>query len=297
MSAPGESLRCAEAAQARGDVRAATAPPAERLLLVEQPGPWGRDAVRESPLPRDVGAALIERAASVAARVLLIRAIGRSPKRTPRRWALVDTRQGHECGWWGWWRDPGELLELPLDGSAGAASARATYLVCTHGRHDTCCAVRGRPVAAAFAAVRPDDTWECSHVGGDRFAANVVIAPYGLYYGHLPATAVPDLVRDTDAGRLDLAYLRGRTCFAGPVQAAQHHARVALGERRIDALPLLRTSPREEDTWRITLDHDGRAVEVVVRATLTASEGRLTCAAVRPGHVHGFELVSLTLEK
>ena len=44
-------------------------------------------------------------------------------------------------------------------------------LVCTHGVHDTCCAVRGRPVAAALARRWPEATWECSHVGGDRFAA------------------------------------------------------------------------------------------------------------------------------
>lgn len=32
--------------------------------------------------------------------------------------------------------------------------------------------------------------WECSHVGGDRFAANIVILPEGLHYSRLtPSTA------------------------------------------------------------------------------------------------------------
>ena len=64
-------------------------------------------------------------------------------------------------------------------------------LVCTHGVHDTCCALRGRPVAAALAARWPGQVWECSHVGGDRFAPNVVVLPDGFYYGNLdPETAV-----------------------------------------------------------------------------------------------------------
>ena len=64
-------------------------------------------------------------------------------------------------------------------------------LVCTHGVHDTCCAIRGRPVAAALAAEWPGQVWECSHVGGDRFAPNVVVLPDGFYYGNLdPESAV-----------------------------------------------------------------------------------------------------------
>ena len=51
--------------------------------------------------------------------------------------------------------------------------------VCTHGRHDACCAERGRPVAAALTASHPDETWEISHMGGDRFAANMVVLPGG----------------------------------------------------------------------------------------------------------------------
>ena len=29
------------------------------------------------------------------------------------------------------------------------------FAVCTHGRHDTCCAERGRPAAAALAGAHP----------------------------------------------------------------------------------------------------------------------------------------------
>ena len=53
-------------------------------------------------------------------------------------------------------------------------------LVCTNGRHDPCCATFGRPLARVLReGAQRDDVWECSHIGGDRFAANIVILPEG----------------------------------------------------------------------------------------------------------------------
>ena len=101
---------------------------------------------------------------------------------------MVSSRPGREVSWWGDFEADDELLTLPLDGSAGTPSYDPFFLVCTHGRHDTCCAVEGRPVAAALESARPGAVWECSHVGGDRFAANVVAMPHGIYYGQVEMT-------------------------------------------------------------------------------------------------------------
>ena len=99
--------------------------------------------------------------------------------------------------------DPLELLALDLaavsrgrapDRCSGRASWEQVegplYGVCTHGRHDACCAERGRPVCAALSELRPEQTWEVSHIGGDRFAANLVVLPEGLYYGHVEPESV-----------------------------------------------------------------------------------------------------------
>ena len=43
-------MRCADAADAAGDAREGTAPPAERWFLLEHPGPWGRVAFAQSGL-------------------------------------------------------------------------------------------------------------------------------------------------------------------------------------------------------------------------------------------------------
>src|SRR3712207_7435783 len=84
-------------------------------------------------------------------------------------------------------RPPGSAL-FPyrrLFGS-GRPAERPVYRVCAHGGHEACCALRGRPLARALPADDPDDVWECSHLGGDRFAANVLVLPHGFYYGQVP---------------------------------------------------------------------------------------------------------------
>lgn len=284
--------RCAPAAEQRGDQRYGTAAPVPRWLLVEQPGPWGRDALTQSRFAVAAAAELGGRAAAARVRVLLIRRPGRGATSTRRRWAFVDSRPGHEGSWWGRYDDERELLGVPLDGTAGAASATPIYLVCTHGRHDPCCALRGRPVAAALAAQRPEQTWECSHVGGDRFAANLVVLPHGLYYGQVGAAAALDVVRAYESGSVVPTWLRGRSSLAAPVQAAQHHARAILGERSLTALLPLDVEVRPGGRWRVLMAWRSGAVDVEVRARL-AAPALLTCASGRPEPVRVFDLVRL----
>src|SRR4051812_33725707 len=113
---PRESLeRCALRAQLRGDPMLGTAFPAARILLVEQPGPWGENGLRDSQFGAEAAAALEARAARAGVRVQAIRRPGRTPRDAVRLWAFADTRDGHESLRWGEYREPAELLELPLD--------------------------------------------------------------------------------------------------------------------------------------------------------------------------------------
>src|SRR5579859_4700413 len=153
---PRETLdRCALRSQLRGDTMLGTAFPAARLLLVEQPGPWGQAGLRHSRFDAALAEALERRALAEGVRVQAIRRPGRTARGAARRWALVDTRDGHESIRWGSFAADADLLDVPLDGSAGTPDDAPLYLVCAHSRHDTCCALRGRPVAAALDALRP----------------------------------------------------------------------------------------------------------------------------------------------
>ena len=283
-----DDSRCSVRALDRGDSPVATASPVQRWLLIEQPGPWGRDALAESRFDREVAPALARRARAESVRLLLVRRPGDRLADSGRRWAYGDNRPGREGLWWSVRASDAELLTAPWDGSVGEATSRPTYLVCTHGGHDACCALRGRPLARALPAPGPSDVWECSHLGGDRFAANVVVLPYGFYYGQVPGDG-DELVRAHERGEVVLPWLRGRAGVAAPGQAAQHHARQELGLLGIDDLAVVSIETRsppgaEVERWVVVLAGPDGNVTAEVESHPSAEADLLTCRATHPAH-------------
>jgi hypothetical protein len=292
--APREALgRCALEAEQRGDPMLGTAFPASRVLLVEQPGSWGRSGLRDSAFDRATAATLEARAGRVGMRVRAIRAPGRSVAGSARRWAIADCRPGREAISWGSFERDDELLDLALDGSAGTPSDRAAYLVCAHSKHDICCAVRGRPVAAALHAERPGEVWECSHVGGERFAANVLVLPHGLLYGRVLAISAPEFIGAAERGEVIGALLRGRVGLPPLDQAALAFAYDHLALRHVDDLRVTRTGAVRDGIGVVELAGPHGRLEVTVRAERVAATG-LTCGNPGPNAYLAYRPVSVT---
>ena len=220
MSQPDPAFRCSDAARVRADPLAGSAPPARRWLLLEHPGPWRTDAIAGAGIEPKVLATLVDKAGS-ATRILLIRRPGRIDRRAARRWILTSLDSTAITGRW---REDDDLLEAANALTAGSTGQVETssplILVCTHGVHDVCCALRGRPVALELASRWPDLVWECSHIGGDRFAPNVVMLPDGFYYGNLDPASAIGTVEAHLAGTVLTDRLRGMAGFLPPVQAA-----------------------------------------------------------------------------
>ena len=263
-----------------------TAFPQPGVLLVEQPGPWGHAGLRESRFDAAVAARLEERAARAGLRVLAIRRPGRSDG-AARRWAV-----GRSGGLrWGGYHDDAELLDLVLDGAAGEPDPDPAYLVCTHGKRDVCCAISGRPVAAALEAIRPGRVWECSHTGGHRFAPVVLALPVAALYGRVPVADVSALVAATERGEVIAALLRGELGHPPAVQAALAHAREKYG---IAAATGLRVDGAVEvdGEWQVDLAAGAERLRVAVRLARVATpfpscgkpgpKDELTVVEVRP---------------
>lgn len=286
---------CAALADRRGDSLVATAPPAERWLLIESRVAWPRDALA-ALRPEGLGAEVARLCRQLGYRPALIRRYGRLDRSAPRRFALADCRPGRESVRWGELPSDEHLLQvLRGDAEPGPVSREPVYLVCTHGRHDACCAVRGRPVAAALAGAYPERTWECSHVGGDRFAANVVVLPQGLFYGHVPVARAVELAKHHDEGRVVPDLLRGSGAFVPPVQAAQHFARAAGHSLLIDELRPRAVREMAGHHWQVDLVlPEASLVTVEVSAHLDTIDARLTCAGTAPATVRRFQLHSIT---
>ncbi len=315
-------MRCTDAAQLRGEPLQASAVRYSRFLLLEVPGPWGESAFDERHMDAGVARQLARATSAADTHVLLIRRPGRHPAPASdsgtrsMAWAFADTSTtsaGAARVLWGSWRDPADLLGLDLTaaipGAANAAGPQRLALVCTNGKRDQCCALRGRPVAAAIAAATDWDTWECSHLGGHRFAATMMLLPTGDMFGWLDAKSALEVMQRFDAGQIMLAHHRGRAGQPPAVQAALHVAAVRLGDFHRDALrsagvrrvPAGPAGPNEADgadLWEVEVIHrtehsPGTAYRVIVAESKLAPT-LLSCADDIPKAETRYETLSFS---
>jgi (2Fe-2S) ferredoxin len=287
VSEPHSAFRCADAARVRADPLAGSAPPARRWLLLEHPGPWRIDAIAGAGIESGVLSTLVEKAGS-ATRILLVRRPGRIDRGTRRRWILTGLDSGTLTGHW---RNDQDLLDA-ADALTAAAPPpleppQPVILVCTHGIHDVCCALRGRPVAQALASRWPDLVWECSHIGGDRFAPNVVVLPDGFYYGNLDPDSAMATVETHLAGTVLADRLRGMARFLPPVQAAVIAAYERYGPLGPSDVTLRATEHigpyhghGSETMVELQIEPQRRMVRVRVLA-IRRPDAQLTCRAAR----------------
>jgi len=245
-------FRCADDAESRGELLAGTASRADRFVLVEFPTPWPHKAIDAfSGELREQLAAACE---ATSAKLLLIRRPG---ERTPaeRRWVVYDVKQRRSC--WGRWStdaDLGALVTTAAAASSDRWTADPVVLVCAHARHDACCGLHGRPVAAALAEARPDLVWECTHVGGHRFAANLVLPLDGTYYGRIEAETAVDVVdAHLDRSEISAEHVRGFSWMAPAAQAVAVEAHRRWGPAGADDVDAASVVALEPDRWRVEL--------------------------------------------
>jgi hypothetical protein len=148
-------------------------------------------------------------------------------------------------------------------------------------------------VAAAIEAVRPGQVYECSHLGGDRFAANVLVLPTGLLYGRVLPFAAAEFVAAAEADEVVGALLRGRIGLPSVAQAALAFAYEQLAVRRRSDLAVVTASPIRDGTAQVRLRGPHGLVDVVVRVERVRADG-LTCHNPAPNHYLRYRPVRVT---
>ena len=270
---------CADLSRANGESLAATASRIDRWFLVEYRGLWTSDALAGSGLSDQVKSHLREQArAAGRARVLFVRRPDRRRERGVVAYA-ADSREGREQLRRFELENHDDLRELDLVASSGGTPVEhPLFVVCTHGKHDPCCARYGRPLYEALRdEVEPDWVWQVTHVGGDRFAGNLVCLPEGVYYGRADRAEAVAILDEHLAGRIWLEGYRGRSCYPFAVQAAELEVRRATGRTGIYDLTLVSVR-RDGDAWQVTFRAGGEEHEVEVEPEL-GDFTYLTCNA------------------
>jgi len=296
---PPARFSCAPASALRDEPLAGTATHVRTWVLLEHSGPWGNDALLDARLSDGLGPALKQQARTYRAKILLVRRA--RAKADPRRLNVfvADAHPRSPRLEHGTVDDLRAVLDLDLTAfREGGTSGLAPYdgslfCVCTNGRHDACCAELGRPVAMALDEAHPEQSWEVSHIGGDRFAGNLVVLPEGIYYGRLDPQRALAVAGSHLAGELDLDHLRGRASYPMPVQAAELHLRRRVGATRVADVALVRRAV-EGDVTTATFAVAGATYLVRVRTVLDpATATRLTCKAQRDNPVPRHELLAV----
>jgi hypothetical protein len=295
---------CSELSREAAEKSFGTASVGDVWLLVEYREGWGMHAIQDSTLSREVKIHLNKFCKLVPrARVLFIKQerlrhdalscfVVRSRERAPS--IVKFTLSGHE-----------DLLKIDLaavvagDADAGGELTDAPlYLVCTHGKRDKCCAKFGyalyKSLRAGEAAAR-EHVWQSSHVGGDRFAANLICFPHGLFYAHVTPDAGREIVSEYEHGRrLVLAGYRGRSCYSYPVQAAEFFIRRETGIAAVGELRYRRHERTGEKSWLVKFSEAGagKIHEAHVAARTSEFHNYITCNSTGEQRVVQYALES-----
>ncbi|NWG17169.1 MAG: sucrase ferredoxin [Chloroflexi bacterium] len=259
------SLCCNDSLQL-GEYLPGTAPRSDVWLLLENPAPWGAEALQESRLPEAVKAGLSGWLKAIPnARLQFIKQDG-SGERRLFYVALARTGRLYRFE-----LDAYEnLLALDIPALVGGAadyeshrSDERLFLACTNGKRDACCAVNGLPLYHKLRDAAGDAAWQSSHIGGHRFAGTFVCLPHGLYYGR-----VDDPAPIVAAYRKDEFYTvdcRGRCTIELAAQSAEIYLREQTGLTALDALRLAGVQQNGQQ-WTARFEAEGAAYVVQVCA-------------------------------
>ncbi len=291
---------CRDDSLALDEALLGTASVVRRWILIERDGPWGAMALRKNRFEAETQSKIQALRLLTGARILLIRRHANPPQRGVR---VMCACTSHTQNWLEEFRldSIDDLFDLDLSPLRRGASvggrlvSQNRFFVCTHGKHDPCCAKYGRPVARSLADEWPERTWETSHIGGDRFAGNVLILPLGIYYGRVEPSEAVSLMGQLDRGHLSLDHYRGRSAFAFTVQAAEWWARKQHKWLQLEDLSLAEHRELEGAESLTTFStKSGKRVEV--RLVVTQGPARtLTCRAARTGSPPRYHVRSMTL--
>jgi hypothetical protein len=282
-------IRCSSWARSVQEHPIGTAAEAQLWVALEQPGPWGDRVLDDDTLAAGDRAGLASAAAVKGVRPVLIRRPSAGVREdTPpgRRLLVADTRPGRTRVVTAqlpntdasalmsidWAAVRNGATDLPTALQAITSEVRddggPVLLVCTNGRRDACCALLGRPVAAALHDQHGDAVWETTHLGGHRFAPTGLLLPWGYSYAYLDPHSGDDLLAAASAGRFVPERLRGRSTWSRTGQAAEAAARAVWQAADLAAVHSVQAVPATSDSeGLVEVSHaDGRRLSVHVQA-------------------------------
>jgi hypothetical protein len=268
---------CNECSRQVGERLFASAPRADVWLLLEYGGAWGNKALPESDLAPELKAHLngwLDAAPN--SKFLFIKQ--RDGQTNGPRLYVALSRESDPRLYRFDLPDYDALRSLDLSAIVqedtaydSCRSDEHLIVVCTNGRRDIACSKYGVPVYNAVAEIDPESTWQCTHMGGHRFAGVLAALPSGVCYGYLDADDAADVVDAVRKNELLVENTRGRSCYDAPAQAADYYLRGITGITTLSGFRLREQTATGDDTWLVRFDvlPEGQTYAVRVRRVMS----------------------------
>jgi len=244
---PAERDYCSERSLAQAEPMAGTADQVDVWILLEYAPVWSAKATTDNALAAPTRDWLHGLVREVQQRGLKPRLqFIRQPELERTGVTLFVAAAGalHRCDA----PDYAALARLSLSAALTGPSVSAMhYFVCTNGQRDLCCARFGLPVYTALRESVAERVWQTTHVGGHRFAPNILTLPQGALYGRVQTGDVDRFIATVEQNRLAAQWLRGRTRYPPEVQAAE----AALAARGVDTTARMSCMAAGEGGYRI----------------------------------------------
>ncbi len=220
-------------------------------FLLEYNSPWGNQAIPQSTIPKKVKIHLESVSDS---KTLLIRQPGRS-KAILRFYVIVANADNPTIRQYDL-ADYLDLLDLDLEtiiseSTSSTSQVDELYIVCTNSQRDTCCGQLGVPFYREMSNLVGESVWQCSHIGGHRFAATMLCFPHGIAYGRLDTGQASDVIHSYQNREILLPHYRGWSIYEKLAQAGDALLREQLGMTAINALQFRGIKPVDEQTWDV----------------------------------------------
>ncbi len=293
-------IYCSDLSRLAGESLFGTATRVSTWFLLEYDDRWDPKAFEKSMLPDEVKTRLSDLVDTLPnARIGLIR---QRPRSAPPGLAFYVAliREHHPVLYRFRLSQIEDLLALDLPGllreDPAYEASRTTdplYLVCTNGRRDACCARHGVAAYEQMSIYGGANVWQTTHVGGHRFAANVVCLPHGLTYGRVEPERAPAVVEAYRQHRLITDIYRGRTCYDAPVQAADYFLRMQTGITHLDAFRLIDAQPGTSGQWIVRFAAVSADERYTVHLDTEVIATRHSCTDSKPSESTHYRLVNI----
>lgn len=215
-----ERVYCSDLCLASGEPLLGTAVEVDVWLLLEYKPTWKAKALEDNDLADETRAWIDRTLAAVAQSGRKARAqFIRRPELDVAETTLFVAEDGKLQRFQG--EGYREIQQLEIDSADLEEVAEPHYFVCTNGQRDRCCARYGLPVYQELRGSVGARAWQTTHLGGHRFAPNVLVLPQGAVYGRVFAEAAVDFVATIETGELAVDHLRGRSAYPPQAQVAE----------------------------------------------------------------------------